>query len=75
MKTLKEFQKKIHNPPNWEDRDILVTSGSQDGIYKSIELLLNKGDPVLIPSPLYAGADIIVISKKVLFTIKFDKFI
>ncbi|XP_077303027.1 kynurenine/alpha-aminoadipate aminotransferase, mitochondrial-like isoform X2 [Arctopsyche grandis] len=60
LTNLKEFQKKIHNPPNWEDRDIIVTSGSQDGIYKSIELLVNKGDPVLFPTPLYSGTDIIM---------------
>lgn len=60
LKTLKDFQKRVHDPPDWENRDIVITSGSQDGIYKSIELLVNKGDPVLLPSPLYSGADIAV---------------
>lgn len=60
VKTLKEFVQRIYQPPHWENRELLVTNGSQDGISKSIEMCVQEGDSVLVPNPLYAGIEIIV---------------
>ncbi|KAJ3648809.1 hypothetical protein Zmor_020582 [Zophobas morio] len=60
VKTLKEFMQKVHQPPNWQDRDLIVTNGSQDGISKSIELCIQEGDPVLVQNPLYTGTEIVL---------------
>lgn len=60
VKTLKEFNQKVHQPPMWEDRDIILTNGSQDGISKSLELCVQEGDPVLVQDPLYTGTEIVV---------------
>lgn len=60
VNTLKEFTLKIHQPPCWENCELLVTNGSQDGLSKSIEMCIQEGDPVLMPNPLYAGIESIV---------------
>ena len=60
IKTLKDFTLRMHTPPNWENSEILITSGSQDGISKSIEMVLEEGDPILVQNPLYAGIETIV---------------
>lgn len=60
LKTLKQFTKDIHNPPNWENYDTLMTNGSQDGISKSLEMIVEEGDTVLVQNPLYTGTEIIV---------------
>lgn len=64
VKTLKEFTQRIHNPPSWQDREILVTNGSQDGISKTIEMCVAEGDPILVQNPLYTGTEIVVSLKK-----------
>lgn len=63
LKTLKEFTQKVHQPPNWQDREIIITNGSQDGISKSIELCIEEGHPVIVQDPLYTGAEIVVSTK------------
>ncbi|XP_076259720.1 kynurenine/alpha-aminoadipate aminotransferase, mitochondrial [Rhynchophorus ferrugineus] len=60
LKKLKEFMSQIHSPPNWEDRDIIMTNGSQEGISKTLEMLVEDGDTVLVQDPLYAGTEIIL---------------
>ncbi|ELU04387.1 hypothetical protein CAPTEDRAFT_156025 [Capitella teleta] len=61
LKFLKEMQKTLHNPPTFDrppdegGLDVCVTTGSQDGICKSMEMLINPGDNILIDSPTYAG--------------------
>uniref|UniRef100_T1JA88 Kynurenine/alpha-aminoadipate aminotransferase, mitochondrial n=1 Tax=Strigamia maritima TaxID=126957 RepID=T1JA88_STRMM len=55
IKSLKEFQKKYHNPPNFEQFDVLVTTGGQDGLCKIFEMMLNPGDYVIIQEPAYPG--------------------
>lgn len=52
---LKNLQKRFHNPPNFNDLDLLVTSGSQDGLCKCMEMMLNPGDYVLLAEPTYPG--------------------
>lgn len=60
VKTLKEFTQQVHQPPNWEDRELLITTGSQDGISKSIEMCIQDGEPVIVQNPLYVGTEVVV---------------
>ncbi|CAG9764944.1 unnamed protein product [Ceutorhynchus assimilis] len=60
LKKIRDFTLQIHNPPNWQDRDVVMTNGSQDGISKALEMLVEDGDPVLVQNPLYAGTEIIL---------------
>lgn len=60
VKLLQEFTKQVHNPPNWQNYETLMTNGSQDGISKSLEMLVEEGDDVLVQDPLYTGTEIIV---------------
>ncbi|XP_046394821.1 kynurenine/alpha-aminoadipate aminotransferase, mitochondrial-like [Ischnura elegans] len=55
-KQLFEIMKKTHNPPNWDNYDIIVTSGSQDGLSKAFEMSLEEGEPVIVQDPIYTGA-------------------
>uniref|UniRef100_H0XUV2 Kynurenine/alpha-aminoadipate aminotransferase, mitochondrial n=1 Tax=Otolemur garnettii TaxID=30611 RepID=H0XUV2_OTOGA len=58
---LKQFQVRLHNPPTVHyppsqgQMDICVTSGSQDGLCKVFEMILNPGDNVLLNEPIYGG--------------------
>ncbi|XP_070553938.1 kynurenine/alpha-aminoadipate aminotransferase, mitochondrial-like isoform X2 [Ptychodera flava] len=58
---LKKLQVAEHNPPTYnchgEDKemDLLVTTGSQDGLCKTFEMLINPGDSILMESPTYPG--------------------
>jgi len=60
LQKLKEFTLETHRPPNWERSETLVTSGSQDGISRSIEMCLQEGDAMLVQNPLYAGTEAVV---------------
>lgn len=67
VETLKNFTYQIHQPPNWEDKDVIITNGSQDGISKSIEMCIQEGEPVLVQNPLYSGTEVVVrLSYKIL---------
>ncbi|XP_008058867.1 kynurenine/alpha-aminoadipate aminotransferase, mitochondrial isoform X1 [Carlito syrichta] len=58
---LKQLQVKLHNPPtihyppNQGQMDICVTSGSQEGLCKVFEMIINPGDNVLLDEPVYPG--------------------
>ncbi|XP_012626110.2 kynurenine/alpha-aminoadipate aminotransferase, mitochondrial-like [Microcebus murinus] len=58
---LKQLQVKLHNPPTVHyppsqgQMDICVTTGSQEGIYKVFEMIINPGDNVLVNEPIYSG--------------------
>uniref|UniRef100_H0UXR3 Kynurenine/alpha-aminoadipate aminotransferase, mitochondrial n=1 Tax=Cavia porcellus TaxID=10141 RepID=H0UXR3_CAVPO len=58
---LKQFQIKLHNPPtlhyapNQGQMDLCVTSGTQDGLCKAFEMIINPGDTVLLNEPVYPG--------------------
>nr|XP_008248013.1 kynurenine/alpha-aminoadipate aminotransferase, mitochondrial isoform X1 [Oryctolagus cuniculus] len=58
---LKQFQVKLHSPPTIHyppdqgQMDICVTSGSQDGLCKVFEMIINPGDNILLNEPIYAG--------------------
>jgi kynurenine/2-aminoadipate aminotransferase len=56
VKKLKSIQTKEHRLSNRSDWEICVTNGSQDGLYKSFDLLLDQDDYLLVESPTYSGA-------------------
>uniref|UniRef100_A0A8C6USQ4 Kynurenine/alpha-aminoadipate aminotransferase, mitochondrial n=1 Tax=Neogobius melanostomus TaxID=47308 RepID=A0A8C6USQ4_9GOBI len=51
---MKVLQKSLHNPPN-PQTDMCVTTGSQEGLCKVFEMLVNPGDNVLLDAPTYSG--------------------
>ena len=55
LKQLKELTLHLHNPPNWSDKELLVTTGSQDGLCKTIEMMINPYDYVITQEPCYTG--------------------
>nr|XP_022329260.1 kynurenine/alpha-aminoadipate aminotransferase, mitochondrial-like isoform X3 [Crassostrea virginica] len=63
---LTELQCRIHNPPTYKAEghpgplDLIVTSGSQDGLCKVFESMVNPDDKVLIEHPTYSGTLAIV---------------
>ncbi len=71
---LKEMQKILHNPPAWSETEVLITNGSQDGLCKAFEMIMNLNDHVIVQEPVYAGTLAIVrhqeqiMSKKITFT-------
>ncbi|KAM3958415.1 kynurenine/alpha-aminoadipate aminotransferase, mitochondrial-like [Aphomia sociella] len=54
---LRQYQHDLHRPPPIP-RDVMVTNGSQHGIYQCIELVMEPGDPVLISEYCYTGIHI-----------------
>ncbi|KAM9329895.1 kynurenine/alpha-aminoadipate aminotransferase, mitochondrial [Gastrophryne carolinensis] len=58
---LKDLQKKLHNPPTLTyspdegKMELCVTTGSQEGLSKVFEMLVNPGDNVLLDAPTYSG--------------------
>ena len=51
---LRELQRRQHAPPC--KYDVCVIPGSQDGIAKAFDALLDEEDSVLVESPTYASA-------------------
>ena len=54
MKKWKELQKIWHSP-KYSDWDVTITTGSQDGCNKMLEMIVNEGDPLMVQMPMYAG--------------------
>ncbi|KAM4710266.1 kynurenine/alpha-aminoadipate aminotransferase, mitochondrial isoform 2-T2 [Discoglossus pictus] len=58
---LKNLQKCLHNPPTLTyspdkgQMELCITTGSQEGLSKVFEMLVNPGDNVLLDSPTYSG--------------------
>ncbi|XP_066487975.1 kynurenine/alpha-aminoadipate aminotransferase, mitochondrial-like [Tiliqua scincoides] len=58
---LKNLQKSLHNPPTVEYKphegqmEVCVTTGSQEGLCKVFEMLINPGDTILLDAPTYPG--------------------
>lgn len=63
---LHDLQYKVHNPPTYEavdhpgQMDVLVTTGSQDGLCKAFEAMVTENDKVLVEHPAYSGTLAIV---------------
>ncbi|XP_026555479.1 kynurenine/alpha-aminoadipate aminotransferase, mitochondrial isoform X1 [Pseudonaja textilis] len=58
---LKDLQKTVHNPPTVDyspqegQMEMCITTGSQEGLCKVFEMLINPGDNVLLDAPTYPG--------------------
>ncbi|XP_037990469.1 kynurenine/alpha-aminoadipate aminotransferase, mitochondrial isoform X1 [Motacilla alba alba] len=58
---LKDFQRNLHDPPtaNYSPEqgqmEVCVTTGSQEGLCKVFEMLINPGDNILLDAPTYSG--------------------
>uniref|UniRef100_A0AAY4BK07 Aminotransferase class I/classII large domain-containing protein n=1 Tax=Denticeps clupeoides TaxID=299321 RepID=A0AAY4BK07_9TELE len=58
---MKGLQKSLHNPPTLAyspengQMEMCVTTGSQEGLCKVFEMLVNPGDNVLLDAPTYSG--------------------
>ena len=54
---LKHFQtlQKLEHSYNPELHDIVITPGSQDGLSKVLEAMVNRGDKVIVDAPIYSG--------------------
>ncbi|XP_033713427.1 kynurenine/alpha-aminoadipate aminotransferase, mitochondrial isoform X3 [Tursiops truncatus] len=58
---LKQLQVKLHNPPTIHyppsqgQMDMCVTCGSQEGLCKVFEMIVNPGDNILVNEPIYSG--------------------
>ncbi|XP_060040349.1 kynurenine/alpha-aminoadipate aminotransferase, mitochondrial isoform X3 [Erinaceus europaeus] len=84
---LKHLQIKLHNPPtahyppNKGQMDICVTAGSQDGLCKVFEMLVNPGDNILLSEPAYPGTlealarkyDFLIIEDDPYYFLQFNK--
>lgn len=60
LKCVKEFTQKIHNPPGWDKYEMIITNGSQDGMSRTLEMILEENDSMLVQNPYYAGTEAIV---------------
>ncbi|KAK3923296.1 Kynurenine/alpha-aminoadipate aminotransferase, mitochondrial, partial [Frankliniella fusca] len=54
---LQELIDKDHGKQDWNTRSILISSGSNDGISRAVDMLLNVGDPIIVQHPLYSGIE------------------
>ena len=50
---LKDLQQTVHKPPR--PVELMVSNGSQDGLCKAFEMVLNEGDPVVLEDFIYPG--------------------
>ncbi|XP_027312220.1 kynurenine/alpha-aminoadipate aminotransferase, mitochondrial isoform X2 [Anas platyrhynchos] len=84
---LKNFQRNLHNPPtaNYSPEqgqmEVCVTTGSQEGLCKVFEMLINPGDNILLDAPTYAGTlaalarkyDFLIIEDDPYYFLQFEK--
>ncbi|KAE8748386.1 hypothetical protein FOCC_FOCC004818 [Frankliniella occidentalis] len=54
---LQEFIDQDHGKQDWKTRNVLISTGSNDGISRAVDMLLNVGDPIIIQHPLYSGIE------------------
>lgn len=64
LQALREFQRRVHAPPLWESRDIVIVAGAQDGLSKTLESVIGTGDPILVHDPFYPGVEVVVTPHK-----------
>ncbi|XP_075866835.1 kynurenine/alpha-aminoadipate aminotransferase, mitochondrial isoform X2 [Microcebus murinus] len=84
---LKQLQVKLHNPPTIHyppsqgQMDLCVTTGSQEGLCKVFEMIINPGDNILVNEPVYAGTlqalarkyDFLIIEDDPYYFLQFNK--
>ncbi|VVC44502.1 Hypothetical protein CINCED_3A019470 [Cinara cedri] len=56
LNVLEEIQDCFHGSQNWQNRTIMITSGGQEGLSLAVDMCLNRGDPIILPDPIYTGA-------------------
>jgi kynurenine/2-aminoadipate aminotransferase len=57
ISTLKKQIQRDHTVPYGMDNfELSVTTGSQDGLTKAFEMLINPGDNIIVEKPTYSGA-------------------
>ncbi|XP_061181725.1 kynurenine/alpha-aminoadipate aminotransferase, mitochondrial-like isoform X2 [Saccostrea echinata] len=63
---INDLQFKIHNPPTYKaddhpgQMDVIITTGSQDGLCKAFEAMVTENDNILVELPAYSGTLAIV---------------
>ncbi|KAL7296390.1 hypothetical protein TKK_0010403 [Trichogramma kaykai] len=60
LQAFREFQRKAHMPPNWENREMIVVAGGQDGCSKVLEAIVGPGEPIITQNPLYPGVTVVI---------------
>jgi len=57
LKQLRSLQEEVHTPNQdvWANTDIVITSGSQDGLCKALEMMIDQGSSVLVEDYVYSG--------------------
>jgi kynurenine/2-aminoadipate aminotransferase len=57
LRQLRELQQEVHRPDPavWAGADMVVTTGSQDGLCKALEMMLEPGASVLVEDFVYSG--------------------
>ncbi|XP_057652127.1 kynurenine/alpha-aminoadipate aminotransferase, mitochondrial-like [Diorhabda carinulata] len=60
VKSVKEFTNSVHSPPGWDRYETLITNGSQDGMSRVLEMILEENDSMLVQNPYYAGVEAII---------------
>lgn len=53
---IKNMIKKEHKYETRSDWELCLTNGSQDGLSKTFDLLLDEGDYLIVDNPTYSGA-------------------
>lgn len=56
IELLKMLQDKVHGKQPWEDRSLIITTGSQEGLSKTVDMCMSEGDTVIVQHPVYSGA-------------------
>ncbi|XP_058048159.1 kynurenine/alpha-aminoadipate aminotransferase, mitochondrial isoform X2 [Ahaetulla prasina] len=84
---LKDLQKTVHNPPTIDyspqegQMEMCITTGSQEGLCKVFEMLINHGDNILLDAPTYPGTlaalarryDFLIIEDDPYYFLQFNK--
>ena len=61
---LKKFCSFIHSKEESKDWELLITSGAQGGLSHSCDMLINRGDSIILGEPAYPGLLSNLIPKK-----------
>lgn len=56
LQLLREYQTILHKPPLQGEWSVAITSGSQDAMCKSFEMLISPGDYIISEEYIYPGA-------------------
>ncbi|XP_066972576.1 kynurenine/alpha-aminoadipate aminotransferase, mitochondrial-like [Macrobrachium rosenbergii] len=57
---IRVLTERLHDPPLWGDRKVVVTTGSLNALSTVFEMLLDAGDTVFVPMECYQGVSFAV---------------